>query len=125
VAFEPLAGCRHVESVGAGENEALTSSGVIEDQLLRNRTALLVAEHSSGVEAQMVEQARQVRSELSSRIRRWKSPTLPMTTHVGNDHAMSGCELLEHRLEHFAGHHQPMHKQERRSRSALGKVEQL
>jgi hypothetical protein len=58
VAFEPLAKCRHVEGVGAGEHEAVASLGVIEDQLLRNCTALRVAEYRGRVDAQMVEQAR-------------------------------------------------------------------
>jgi hypothetical protein len=50
-------------------------------------------------------------------------PTPPVTAQVGNDHAMSGCEMLDYRLKHLAGDHQPMHEQEGRPRSALGEVE--
>ena len=125
MAFEPLASCRHVEGVGADEHEAVASLGVVEDQLLRDRAALRVAEHGGRVDAQMVEQARQVRGELRRRIRRRKSPAPPVAAQVGNDHAMPGCEMLDHRLEHLAGDHQPMHEQEGRPRSALGEVEEL
>ena len=106
MAFEPLAKCRHVEGVGASEHEAVASRGVVENQLLGNCTAMRVAEHSSRVDAKMVEQARQVRRELRSCIRRGKSPTPPVATQVGNDHPMSGCEVLDYRLEHLAREHQ-------------------
>ena len=66
---------------------------------------------------EMVEQARQVRRELRSRIRRWESPAPPVAAQVGNDHAVSGCETLDHQLEHLAGDHQPVHEQKRRPRS--------
>ena len=90
-----------------------------------NRTALRVAEHRSRVDAQMVEQARQVRCKLRSRIRRRKSPTPPVTAQVRNDHAMSGCKMPDYRLEHLAGDHQPVHEQERRSRAVLREGQQL
>src|SRR5215469_10832630 len=95
VAFEPLAKCRHVEGIGAWEHEAVASRGVVENQLLGNCAAMRVSEHSSRVDAKMVEQARQVRRELRSCIRRRKSPTPPVATQVGNDHPMSGCEVLD------------------------------
>jgi hypothetical protein len=38
---------------------------------------------------------------------------------------MSGRELPDHRLEHLAGDHQPVHEQEGRPRSALGEVQEL
>jgi hypothetical protein len=72
------------------------------------------------VDAQMVEQARQVGCELRGRIRRRKSATPSVAAQVGNDHAMSGREMPDHRLEHFASDHQPMHEQEGWPRSALG-----
>jgi hypothetical protein len=75
VAFEPRAKCRHVEGVGACEHEAVASRGVVENQLLGNCTAMRVAEHGSRVDAKMVEQARQVRREVRSCIRR-ASPRL-------------------------------------------------
>ena len=125
MAFEPLAKCRHVEGVGACEHEAVASRGVVENQLLGNCTAMRVAEHSSRVDAKMVEQARQVRREVRSCIRRRKSPTPPVPTQVGNDHPMSGCEVLDYRLEHLAGEHQPMHEQEGRPPSPLSEVEEF
>jgi hypothetical protein len=73
----------------------------------------------------MVEQARQVRRQLRSSRRRRKPPTPPVATQVGNDHPMSGCEVLDYRLEHLAGNHQPMHEQEREARSSLGEVEEV
>jgi hypothetical protein len=98
---------------------------VVEGQLLRDGTALGIAEHSGRVDAQMVEQARQVGCELRRRIRRRKSATPSVAAQVGNDHAMSGREMPDHRLEHLAGDHQPMHEQEGWTRSALGEVEEL
>ena len=103
LAFDPLAKCRPVEGVGACEHEAVASLGVVKDQLLRNYTALRVAEHRGRVDAQMVEQARQVRCELRSRIRRRKSPAPPVAAQVGNNHAMSGCEMLDYRLVSGSG----------------------
>src|SRR5436309_413755 len=73
----------------------------------------------------MIEQARQVGRELRGSIRRRKSPAPPISTQVGNDHAMSARKMPDDRLEHLAGDHQPMHEQERRSRSSLGEVEKV
>jgi hypothetical protein len=53
---------------------------VVENQLLGNCTAMRVAEHGSRVDAKMVEQARQLRREVRSCIRRGKSPTPPVAT---------------------------------------------
>lgn len=125
VAFEPLASCRHVEGVGAGEHEAVAARGVVQDQLLRDGAALGVAEHGGGVDTQMDEQAHQVSCELRSRIRGRQPPTAPVAAQVGNDHAMPGRELPDYWLEHLAGDHQPVHQQERGPRSALGEVEEL
>jgi hypothetical protein len=44
---------------------------------------------------------------------------------IGNNHAMPGCELLDHGVKHLAGNHQPVHEQEGRPRSALDEVEGL
>jgi hypothetical protein len=48
-----------------------------------------------------------------------------MAAQIGNDHALSGCEMLDHRLEHLAADHQPMHEQQGRPRAALAEVEQF
>jgi hypothetical protein len=44
---------------------------------------------------------------------------------VGDDHTVPGGEMFDHRLEHLAGDHQPVHEQEGRPRSALGEVQEL
>ena len=54
----PLAKCRHVECVGACEHEAAASRRMVEGQLLRNCTAMRVAEHRIRVDVQTIEQAR-------------------------------------------------------------------
>ena len=66
MAFEPLAQCRHVEGVGACEHEAVASRGIVEGQLLRDGTALRVAEHRGRIDVQVVEQARQVSMRAAS-----------------------------------------------------------
>ena len=125
MAFKFLAKCRHVVGIRASEHEVAASPGVVEDQLLGNCAALRVAEHGGRVNAQMVEQICQVRGKLRSVIRRWKSLAPPVAAQVGNDHAMSGREMLDHWLEHLATDHQSMHEQEGRPRSALAEVEEF
>ena len=87
-------------------------------------TTLRVTEHRGRVDAQVLEQTRQIGCELRG-IRRRKSPTSPVATKVGNDHAMPSCEMLDDRLEHLAGDHRPVHEQERRPRSSLGEGEEF
>jgi hypothetical protein len=48
-----------------------------------------------------------------------------MAAQVGNDHELSGGKMLEHRLEHLAADHQPMHQKQGWSRSALGEIKEL
>jgi hypothetical protein len=45
-------------------------------------------------------------------------------TQVGDDDAVPGGECVEDRLEHFAGDHQPVDEQERRTLSTLEAVGQ-
>jgi hypothetical protein len=35
-----------------------------------------------------------------------------------------GCETIDHRLEHLAAHHQPMHEEERWAGPTLGEENQ-
>lgn len=58
MAFELLAKGRHIEGVGAGEDEAAASHWLVESQLLRDRTALRVAEHCGRVDGEIIEQTR-------------------------------------------------------------------
>jgi len=48
-----------------------------------------------------------------------------MAAQVGNDHAVFGRETLDHRIEHLAGDHQPVHQQEGWAGPALSEIEQL
>jgi hypothetical protein len=57
----------------------------------------------------MVQQSREVGCELPSRVRRRKLPAAAVAAQVGNDHPMPGGEMIDHRVEHFAGDHQPVH----------------
>ena len=48
-----------------------------------------------------------------------------VATQVGHDHAMPSREQLDHRCEHLAGDHQPMHEQRRRRPgTAFGEVDE-
>jgi hypothetical protein len=75
-----LAKTQRVEGVGAGEHAA--ALGILESQLLRDGAALRVAKHRGRVDAEMLEQARQVSGELRCRVRRRKPANLSVTAQV-------------------------------------------
>jgi len=124
MAFDLLTNGGHVEGVRAREHGALATHRMVERQLLRDGTALRVTEHRGRVDGQMVEQTCEVGCEMLRRIRRRELAAPPVTAQVGNDHAMSGRELVDHRGEHFAGDHEPVYEQQRRAGSSLGEGEQ-
>jgi len=123
MAFDLLTGGGHVEGVRTGEHEAVASRRIVESQLLRDGPTLRVAEDRCRADGQIVEEAREVGCELPGRVRR-REPAVPsVTAQVRNDHAMSRRELLDHRVEHFARDHEPVHEQQRRAGPSLGEVE--
>src|SRR5664279_3723108 len=52
-------------------------------------------------------------------------PAVAVAAKVGDDHPMPGGEMIDHRVEHLAGDHQPVHEQKRRPRPVLGEVQKL
>ena len=123
MAFDLLTSGCHVEGVRTGEHEAVASSRFVERQLLRDGPAVRISEHCGRADGQVVEQAREVGCELPGRVR-WREPAAPpVTAQVRNDHAMSRRELVDHRVEHLARDHEPVHEQQRRAGPSLGEVE--
>jgi len=107
MAFNPLARCRHVESVGARKYEATASCGMIQGKLLRNCAALGIAKRCSGVNVQMIKQIREVRCELRDCVRRRKPPAPSVAAWVGNNHAMFSHEVLNDWRERLSSDHKP------------------
>ena len=101
MAFNPLAPRRHVEGIGANEYEAVASPGIVQGQLLGDRAAMRVAKHGRRLDGEIVEQTCQVRCQQRGRVRRRKSPALPVAAQIRNDQAMPGGETLEHWVEHL------------------------
>jgi len=60
VAFDPLAPRGHVVGIGASEHETIALLRVVESQLLGDGTTLRVTEDRRGLDAQVIEQARQI-----------------------------------------------------------------
>jgi hypothetical protein len=102
VAFGPLAPRRHVEGVGADEHQVVAPPGIVEGQLLGDRTSMRVAKHVRGVDGETVEQACQIRQVTISPCTSSRGSPDPRSVKWMRSEGVELMSVVEFQLAHSA-----------------------